>query len=79
MDFLKFAIAIELLVVSTCSRYQTILRRIQDPDSGSKTWTSLSYAVNYYCELLYIKQKGDFLLWRRYALYRVPSSFNFVL
>ena len=44
--FVKFAIVEELLIVSTCNWYQT--------------WISLtfSYAVNYHCELLFIKGKA---------------------
>ena len=67
MDFLKFAIAGELLVVSSCNLYQTILcqvdyrSRILDQDSGSRTYIVLNLKTRYmlcvglvifHCELL---------------------------
>ena len=56
MDFLKFAIAGELLVISTCNLYQTNLCQV---DYGSRILDpehilSENFAVNYYCELLFI-------------------------
>ena len=59
MDFLKSGIAGELLVVSTCNLYQTNLCQVDYRSMILYTEHILSYifAVNYYCELLFIKGK----------------------
>ena len=78
MDFLKFAIAGELLVVSTCNLYQTNLCQV---DYRSRILEYRTYIVLHFCcEIVIVncyllRGNCDFLARLRYALYRVPSSF----